>query len=110
MVSFGSFIIVDPLFENLNRLQLAHPDPVNEEEEDEDDGMMMTENGLVSVEDHVCNLFAQAAVCLCRFCLTRRKNTNEARAIELFVLYNRNSRVLRVGWITAMRVRNRNLE
>ena len=24
--------------------------------------MMMTENGLVSVEDHVCNLFAQAAV------------------------------------------------
>lgn len=63
----GCSIVVDPLFDNLNRLQLAHPDPVNEEEEeDEDDGMMMTADGLVSVEDHVCNLFAQAAVRLLR--------------------------------------------
>ena len=50
---------IDPIFENLSRLQLAHPDPVKEEE---DDGMFMTADGLMRVEDHVCNLFEKAAV------------------------------------------------
>ena len=35
-----------------------HPDPVKEE----DDGMFMTANGLVSVEDHVADLFEKADV------------------------------------------------
>lgn len=78
-------IVVDPLFENLNRLQLAHPDPVDEEEEDEDDGMMMTANGLMRVEDHVCNLFAQAAVVFSLLFLICRKNTNAINMILLFV-------------------------
>lgn len=35
-----------------------HPDPVKED----DDGMFMTANGLVSVEDHVADLFEKADV------------------------------------------------
>ena len=52
-------LLVDAVFDGISRLQVMHPDPVKEEEED---NMFMTANGLVSVEDHVCNLFDIAAV------------------------------------------------
>lgn len=55
------FTIVDPLFDAISHMQILHPDPVKEEEAN-DDGMFMTANGWVSVEDHVCSLFNQAAV------------------------------------------------
>lgn len=56
--------LVDSLFDCVSRLQLLHPDPVKEEDLN-DDGMFMTANGLVSVEDHLCSLFDKAAVCIC---------------------------------------------
>lgn len=42
-------------------MQILHPDPIKEEDV-QDDGRFMTANGWVSVEDHVCSLFDQAAV------------------------------------------------
>ncbi len=36
----------------------------DEKQEDDDDGMFMTANGWVSVEDHVTSLFEKAAVCI----------------------------------------------
>ena len=53
--------VVDPLFENISNIQLLHPDPVKEED-GEEDGMFMTANGLVSVEDHLVDLFDKADV------------------------------------------------
>lgn len=53
--------LVDSLFDCVSRLQLLHPDPVKEDDLN-DDGMFMTANGLVSVEDHICSLFDKAAV------------------------------------------------
>ena len=47
--------------------------------------MMMTANGLMRVEDHVCNLFAQAAVVFAVLFLICRKNTNAINIILLFV-------------------------
>ena len=55
--------VVDSLFDAISQLQLLHPDPIKEEEDD-DDGMFMTANGWVSVEDHVTSLFEKAAVCI----------------------------------------------
>ena len=51
--------IVDTLFNSISRLQVMHPDPVKDEDED---NTFMTANGVVSVEDHICNLFEKAAV------------------------------------------------
>ena len=56
--------VVDSLFDAISQLQLLHPDPIKAEEEDDDDGMFMTANGWVSVEDHVTSLFEKAAVCI----------------------------------------------
>lgn len=53
--------VVDALFDNISKVQLLHPDPVKEEE-GEDDGMFMTANGLMSVEDHLIGLFDKADV------------------------------------------------
>ena len=47
------------LFNSISRLQVMHPDPVKDEDED---NTFMTANGVVSVEDHICNLFEKAAV------------------------------------------------
>ena len=53
------------LFDNISKVQLMHPDPVKEED---DDGMFMTANGLVSVEDHITDLFEKADVGLLVCC------------------------------------------
>ena len=59
--SHSNSIVVDPLFENISNIQLLHPDPVKEED-GEEDGMFMTANGLVSVEEHLVDLFDKADV------------------------------------------------
>ena len=51
--------VVDTIFNSISRLQVMHPDPVKDEDED---NTFMTANGVVSVEDHICNLFEKAAV------------------------------------------------
>jgi len=48
-------------FDKISHFQSLHPDSIREEE-NEDDGMFMTANGWVSIEDHVCALFDKAAV------------------------------------------------
>ncbi|KAK8819207.1 hypothetical protein WA538_001780 [Blastocystis sp. DL] len=48
---------IDPLFDQISQIQLLHPEPAKD---DDDDGMFMTANGLVRVEDHMADLFEKA--------------------------------------------------
>ena len=72
--------LVDSLFDHISHFQILHPDPIREEEK-EDDGMFMTANGWVSIEDHVCALFDKAAVLYYSNCIRRIINRRNMKRI-----------------------------